>query len=362
MEAADTRHDLEERTVQEVVTAVHSKISATLPEAAPPLCPRPAVITGLFEQSAESIIRETLAAFRTTRLVNPAAGASTAVRTAEEEVRHVGANPHRGAAEEPRAAELLFEVGLPIVFQALSGGRDDPPSAVAVAQVLHRVIVRHLPPDTAADSLLEHLTVAYEEGRKFVSRELHDRVAHAIVAGIQRLELEQLRREADHPETEETIKIFRNVLADIQDLTVALRHSVGAGQLNAAIEDFVSNLDPSGLDATVAISGDQVALPPVVSEEAFAIVQEAIRNARRHASGATFVKMEIQWSTTEVLLCVSDDGEGFDAAEIRVGAVGLSSMRERAKNVRAIFEIATGNQGTTVTLRIPFTEPAPQTS
>lgn len=354
MDAVRIGRDREEEAVRDVLAAVQGKLGE-----APPEWPRPGIVDRLFEQNAISIVRETIASLRAGYPLDPMdtelPGAEPAALAA---TGRVSAELNRHPAEGLLSAEVLFDAGLPVLFRILHADQEDAPSTVDIAQALHHAIWRRFPPGAVAyvEGLLERLAVAYEEGRKFVSRELHDRVAHGIVAGIQRLELSQLQRQTEDSNTNDAVEIFREVLADVQDLTVALRQLVGARHLTAAVQDFVSNLDPSSLAVNFSTAGTQIALPQVVAEEAFTIIQEAVRNARRHACDATELTVNIQWSSIDVAIAVSDNGPGFDAAAVRSSAVGLSSMRERAEAIRATFQVTTGNHGTTVFLRISFNE------
>jgi nitrate/nitrite-specific signal transduction histidine kinase len=51
----------------------------------------------------------------------------------------------------------------------------------------------------------------------------------------------------------------------------------------------------------------------------------------------------------QILLCIEDDGRGFDIARVPPGHFGLNIMRERAEAVDANLEVVTGaGQGTQI--------------
>ena len=89
-------------------------------------------------------------------------------------------------------------------------------------------------------------------------------------------------------------------------------------------------------------------------EEVFWIVIEAVRNARRHATDATGIKIATMWSTSELHVHIEDDGPGF--ANIQIGNVstGLRSMKERAKVIGARVDIDTCRSGRRVALVLPL--------
>jgi signal transduction histidine kinase len=87
------------------------------------------------------------------------------------------------------------------------------------------------------------------------------------------------------------------------------------------------------------------AVPPAQQDALARILREAVSNAARHgAPGAVWVTLG------EAELIVQDDGRGFATeADVRPGAFGLISMRERATGVGGAVAIASSpGDGTTV--------------
>jgi len=87
------------------------------------------------------------------------------------------------------------------------------------------------------------------------------------------------------------------------------------------------------------------------------IGQEAITNAVRHAK-ARQIRLDLRFEADAITLRVTDDGCGFDVEGAQSEAAdhyGLISMRERAEDVGAEFEIASEKgRGTTVELSAPL--------
>ena len=72
------------------------------------------------------------------------------------------------------------------------------------------------------------------------------------------------------------------------------------------------------------------------------IGQEAVTNAMRH-SNATHIQVQLEFDTQGVKLRVHDDGCGFDVPDTMAatnGHYGLVSMRERAEDIEARFNVA----------------------
>jgi len=99
-----------------------------------------------------------------------------------------------------------------------------------------------------------------------------------------------------------------------------------------------------------------------IRRELFLIFKQAINNVVRH-SGCSRADLELRAEPDRLVLVVSDDGVGFDAAGGGDGH-GLLSMRERTEALGGQFEILTRRgQGTLLTFAIPFAdraEPAPR--
>jgi len=96
---------------------------------------------------------------------------------------------------------------------------------------------------------------------------------------------------------------------------------------------------------------------PLRSEAAvalFRIAQEALNNAAKH-SAAKSIKVSIEDRDGEIVLCVSDDGSGFDAGHAPRARWGMTTMRERAEAAggRLSVESSLGS-GTTVRATVPL--------
>jgi signal transduction histidine kinase len=92
-------------------------------------------------------------------------------------------------------------------------------------------------------------------------------------------------------------------------------------------------------------------LPEDVGMELLRVIREALTNARRH-SGAKSIAVTLEVERSDLVIEISDDGQGFDPGA--TPGVGLSSMRERGAIVGGRLEIESEvGQGTSVRLRVP---------
>jgi signal transduction histidine kinase len=91
---------------------------------------------------------------------------------------------------------------------------------------------------------------------------------------------------------------------------------------------------------------------PTAEPQIYAIIQEALNNALRHAT-ATVITVVLRQSSEGLLVEVRDNGCGFEVAE-RTGGIGLSTMHERAEAIGGRLNITSAHdQGTSVQLLLP---------
>jgi signal transduction histidine kinase len=97
----------------------------------------------------------------------------------------------------------------------------------------------------------------------------------------------------------------------------------------AALSGLVDRLRAAGLPTTLTVEGDWVAVPGGVQLAVYRVVQEALTNVLRHASGAT-ASVVARAQDGAVDVTVTDDGSGARRPGTSPGAGrGLVGMRER---------------------------------
>jgi signal transduction histidine kinase len=193
---------------------------------------------------------------------------------------------------------------------------------------------------------------------------LHDRVAHGIASGIQRIELSAISvvdgGEPDPRHLHDATRILRSALEEVQNIAFDLRQRVGDAFLDDAIRDYVENAGAQTPPLRFASTGNRALLASSVAEESFTIVLEAIRNARNHAPTASEIVVSTAWLGDQLVVEVADDGPGFDPEATRFGSYGLVGMRERAATIGAKIDIDSTGAGTRVTLSVPMTPQDPR--
>jgi signal transduction histidine kinase/ligand-binding sensor domain-containing protein len=203
--------------------------------------------------------------------------------------------------------------------------------------------------------------------RTRIARDLHD----TLLQGFQGLLLRfQTARELlrTHPAEaekalESAIDQTAQVITEGRQAVQGLRAStVERNDLARAITTLGEEIAAEASSDTsvglhVEVEGTARSLHPIVRDEIYRIVGEALRNAFRHA-GAKQIEVELRYDERQLRLRIRDDGKGIDPKfltdEGRAGHFGLLGMRERAKLVRGKLTVwSAPDSGTEIELSVP---------
>ncbi|MCX7839057.1 MAG: GAF domain-containing sensor histidine kinase [Anaerolineae bacterium] len=153
---------------------------------------------------------------------------------------------------------------------------------------------------------------------------------------------------------QQTIKEMRTALFMLRPL------SLEKEGLSAALEQLGQRLREVDNVPIQVVPGDfGTELDPHIATTVFAIIEEAINNARKHGKGAP-IQVSLQRQNNSLVAIVQDQGPGFDldAVEKSYGqraSLGLQNMRERAKLIDGNLNILSAiGHGTRVTLVVPL--------
>lgn len=210
--------------------------------------------------------------------------------------------------------------------------------------------------------LLERILSAQETERIRIARDLHDGLGQNLTSMLLHLRvIREMPKAEDAREHIATLqRITANSLDDLRRLVRDTRPPVldDLG-LAAAVGKQLDDVQAFGHIATTLtcdIEGP-ARLPPAVETALYRVIQEAVTNAVRHAHAAR-VTVKLSWSDCEALATITDDGRGFDVAEV-LGCeqvpFGLLSMQERMRLLRGsvTFESVAGRR-TVVRARVPL--------
>jgi signal transduction histidine kinase len=202
--------------------------------------------------------------------------------------------------------------------------------------------------------------------RSRLARDLHDSVTQALFSASLVAEVlpQVWRRDPEEAQEglEELRHLTRGALAEMRTMLLELRPAV---VVETRLEDLLRQLSEAVTGRvqihTLLNLEPSPALPPEVHLTFYRVAQEALHNVVKHAT-ASKVSVRLQVSPPidpvctvdwhgQVMLHVSDDGQGFNPDHTRPDQLGLAIMRERAVSVGAELAIESQpNHGTEVIL------------
>jgi signal transduction histidine kinase len=202
--------------------------------------------------------------------------------------------------------------------------------------------------------------------RTRLARELHDTLEQSLTGiGLQldtagKLSLSQPDAASHH------LELARNLITQSQ---LEVRHSIWdlrSRELeqfdlpSALMRNAKQITDGTNIQVEVETKGKSRILSEIVEENLLRIGQEALTNVIKH-SGASLVKIELEFGPQDVVLQVKDNGCGFtpeNGAGSKEGRFGLLGMSERAKRLNGRISLTSSpGGGTSVRVEIPSTPP-----
>jgi PAS domain S-box-containing protein len=212
--------------------------------------------------------------------------------------------------------------------------------------------------------IMRRTNAAIESERNRIARDLHDGPVQGVSAASLSLEAVLLMLKAGEDgvgmevltkvrqELAEEADNLRRLMAGLRPPLLEERGLVPA--LRETVEKFGRE---NKLEAEFAAQGVSD-VPQDLETLAYRVVQEALSNAGKHAE-AVRITVAVDAVAGQLRIEVTDDGVGFDAAKarefLRMGRVGLASMRERVELANGTFMVhSTPGRGTTVVAMLPL--------
>ncbi len=189
-----------------------------------------------------------------------------------------------------------------------------------------------------------------------IARDLHDTLAHSMMAMLSEIRLlrkleahdpKSLRDELARAEevAHEGLNEARNAITQMR-VNVVRDTGLGAA-LSKAFERF---LDRTGLQGEFITEAEAARFGDERAETLFQMAEEALRNIERHAM-ATRAVATLKIVDVDLQLSLEDDGVGFDTDLPRQGHYGIVGLYEQAQLIGARLHIDSA-PGRGTTLRI----------
>ncbi|TJZ98851.1 sensor histidine kinase [Actinacidiphila oryziradicis] len=190
---------------------------------------------------------------------------------------------------------------------------------------------------------VEALNRAVEHERARIARELHDVVTHNVgVMVIQAGAARKIMDAAPDQAREALLAVETSGRAAMTEL----RHVMGLLTMDSdgpdaaatadltpqpglnRLEALVAGVRQAGMPVELTVAGQQRPVPPGVELAAYRVVQEALTNTVKHASGAT-AEVTVEFAVDQLRVEVTDTGGRPSASASSGNGRGLIGLRER---------------------------------
>ncbi|MFM2358570.1 MAG: hypothetical protein RLY16_563, partial [Bacteroidota bacterium] len=209
--------------------------------------------------------------------------------------------------------------------------------------------------------LATHLQNIREEERAHIAREIHDELGQQLT-GL-KMYVSWLYKKSQPVKTEleekfmATINLVEDTIQSVRKISTELRPSMldDLG-LVAALEWQSAEFEKRfGINTEFSSTITHVPFPDQYKTGLFRIFQESLTNVARHA-GATRVVCTLAQANNNILLTISDNGNGFSPLEKESNKTfGLFGMKERTLAMGGNFEIKSlPGAGTSILITVPL--------
>jgi signal transduction histidine kinase len=219
------------------------------------------------------------------------------------------------------------------------------------------------------EQLSARLLEIEEDGKKKLSRELHDEIGQTLA--VLQIEISNALALADKPSgvVKERLRRARDlaekIVQTVRNIALLLRPALLddfglAPALQWQLEEFTRR---SEIVCDFTEDGVDDRLPDPVKTCVYRVVQEALHNCEKHA-GANRVSVTLRQLPDSLAVEVRDNGRGFELDEKsmphRNAGLGILGMRERAARIGGSLALETApGRGTRLSLLIPLAETSP---
>jgi signal transduction histidine kinase len=219
----------------------------------------------------------------------------------------------------------------------------------------------------------ERMVEIHEEARKKLARDLHDGPTQSVAAMAMRLNIARRMMAKDvKGAMEEIVKLeelAHRTTKEIRHMLFTLRPLILESQgLTAAVQSMSDKMMETYGQKVALNIDERVTTQLEMGKQGviFYIIEEAVNNARKHAS-APVISVGLRLVETGIaLLEIADNGAGFDVKAMTEAydkransSLGMVNLRERSELVNGLLQIDSAlGKGTKVQVYIPLTEDA----
>ncbi|MEV5986510.1 sensor histidine kinase [Streptomyces sp. NPDC052051] len=237
------------------------------------------------------------------------------------------------------------------------------PGTVAVAVRLRRRSVER----AGAEEIRRRVA----EERLGIAREVHDVVGHALAvismqSGVA-LHVSEKRPEQMVAALEAVSQVSREAMAELDRTFGVFRETPDdSGHGLHRLDELVATMGRAGVEVTLRVRGERVALRPEVERAAYRIVQESLTNVLHHAEDNA-ASVEVGYEPQALLVRVANEGRPNGGSSRprgprprSDGGHGIQGMKDRTEALGGLLEAGPREGGGfVVTARLPRAHYAP---
>ena len=200
--------------------------------------------------------------------------------------------------------------------------------------------------------------------RKLLGSEIHDNVSHLIGAlSLQAASIMASYENDDMRSVYKKLQKFESTCGDtmrvLRDEMLSLRVPLEStdGWIQSVTTILEHFQEEWGIETTLTQDLRSASLPMNITAamQLTRILNECLSNTLRHAH-ASRIDVGIYEGGGVLRMSVSDDGTGFDLAEVPSDRLGIKIMRERATAAGGELSIRSDDGGTLVIVELPYRE------
>lgn len=272
-------------------------------------------------------------------------------------------------AEEPKLEEIQFRIRrkdgeIRWIEHACQGVRDGRDKFLGFRASNRDITVRKQSEQSLIESqkearlLTTKLLKAQESERALLARELHDDITQRLA--ILNIEVDEL--EIKHPSLSRSLKEklrkigndLGGLSSDVHMISRQLHPSIlyDLGLVHAVEIESNNFSRIYGISPTLDLDTTINDVPKETAICIYRILQEGLKNIGKHAR-ATHIQVRLYEKNDSICLLLRDNGIGFELnSTAEIAGIGLASMAERARMIKADFSIESGpNIGTAIKLK-----------
>ena len=208
------------------------------------------------------------------------------------------------------------------------------------------------------NELLKTRLEEQEKSMTLISEEIHDNIGQVL--GLTKMYLHNALPYLKDAEAQNygrmAEELITSAIGDLRNISHSLNSELlqRMGLVNALEREITFLQETTNMNCSFTVTGGRFDLAKERNVLLYRIVQEALQNAVKHSS-ARSLQLTLSYSQDELLICVIDDGKGFNVPEAwESNSLGLRSILNRANLLRAKLAIeSTPEAGTTLTLSVP---------